>query len=389
MDVGISARPDPPLGPQVTAWVDSLLRTNLDHAVIFFSPEGAVVEWLGAAERLFGYTRAEALGLAIDALFTAEDRERGSHEQEMALARSVGRSEDDRWHVRRDGSRFWASGVLTAVRDSSGALVALCKIARDRTDLRMLHRAADNRARALGDELGRRARHGAAVLHELRGALSPLVSAAALLGFSADGTRSRDAVCVIGRQVEMLRRLVDDLREIERDAFPMRLIDRQRVEVGSALRESVETSRAAATRAGVHVTLVLPPAPIDVDADPLRLQQMVGNLIDNALKYTPRDGHVNVSASVEADTAVVRIEDDGYGIASEVLPRIFELFTRDARTPPVAGMGVGLAVVHDLARRHGGSVEARSAGPGKGSTFALRLPLHAPPASDDLSGTAP
>jgi hypothetical protein len=123
------------------------------------------------------------------------------------------------------------------------------------------------------------------------------------------------------------------------------------------------------------MSLVLPASAIIVKADPPRLQQMLLNLLNNAMKYTGNGGHIDVSATVEADMALVRIDDDGVGISSQILPQIFELFTREGRQPEIDGQGVGLAVVKHLATAHGGFVEARSPGTNKGASFNLRIPI--------------
>jgi signal transduction histidine kinase len=131
-------------------------------------------------------------------------------------------------------------------------------------------------------------------------------------------------------------------------------------------------------RKRLTVTLTVPDAPIVIRADPRRVDQMLLNLIGNAQKYTPEGGSIQVSATVEADMAAIRIEDNGVGISSAVLPHIFELFTRESTVEGPDGLGVGLAVVKELATLHGGFVEARSPGRGQGSVFTLRLPVRQP-----------
>jgi signal transduction histidine kinase len=127
-----------------------------------------------------------------------------------------------------------------------------------------------------------------------------------------------------------------------------------------------------------ELVVTVPSVPITIQADPSRLQQMLLNLLSNASKYTPPGGHIHLTVTVEASEAVIRVTDDGAGISHEVLPHIFELFTRGEPAGEVHGLGVGLAVVKELATLHGGGVEARSPGRGKGSVFTLRLPIEGP-----------
>jgi signal transduction histidine kinase len=130
------------------------------------------------------------------------------------------------------------------------------------------------------------------------------------------------------------------------------------------------------------LNLVVPAAPIVVRGDSVRLEQVVRNLLDNAIKYTPEDGEISVTATAEGSMAVIRVQDNGIGLSAGVLPRIFDLFTRDSRAIDSAadGLGIGLALVKSLVDLHDGIVQVQSAGPGRGSEFTVRLPLQEPPA---------
>ena len=374
----------PELSETTLRWLTALMHSNVDVAVIFLTPDAVVADWLGAAERVFGHAKHEAIGMPFSALFTDEDRALGLDRQELALALSSGRSEDDRWHVRKNGGRFWSSGVLTAVREppaagrAEGNVVALCKIVRDRTDIRAQIVALENQLAARTEAIESRDRVAALVAHELLNPMMPIMSAVALLQQADDASVRARACEIIERHVGVLKGLVEDLNDASRTVHANALLALERVSVNDALRESAEGLRTNAEAAGLDLKLVLPAQTLWVHADPLRVQQMLLNLIGNAIKYTPAGGHVALSATVEGDMAVIRVEDDGRGISPDVIPRIFELFTREHRGAAVPGMGVGLAVVQDLARRHGGNAEVRSPGAGLGSIFALRLPRFAP-----------
>ena len=363
------------LSPRMADWIARLLDTSIDHAVIFLDPGGKVVEWSGAARRLFGYEADEARGLPFAAIFTPEDLALGLDAQEIALASTSGRSEDDRWHVRNDGSRFWASGVLQAVRDDAGELLALCKIVRDRTDVRTQVVALQNQLAACKQQSDERDRSITSIAHELRNPMMPIFAAIALMQKEIGDPLRERSLEIVERQFGILKTLIDDLNEVARAEHVLSSVTGDPVVVQDALRRAAESLAPMAIERGQALRLVLPSGDIRIRADEVRLQQMLLNLIVNAIKYTPHGGHISLSATVEADMAVIRVEDDGIGIDPQMLPHIFELFTREGRDPRTPGDGVGLAVVKELARLLGGNVEARSPGVGNGSVFGLRLPL--------------
>ena len=376
-----AASPAPPALPTnapIGKWLAELLGTTSEHAVVFLDAEGRVVAWLGAAERLFGYTPEEAVGMPFERVFAPEDRALGLHRQEMVIAEASGRSEDDRWHVRKDGSRFWASGLLEVVRGPDGAVVAFCKVLRDRTDVRTQLDALHNRIAALSEQHTRRTHFLVALGHEMRNPMAPLVASVAALKRTDDPELKRQACATLERQLAVLTRLLDDLSTATHAALGKARLETEAFNLQEALDHAAASIAPAAAQQQQHLQLLLPPVPFEIEADPARLQQMLANLLGNAVKFTPPGGHILLSASVEGGMAVIRVEDDGLGIPHEVLPHIFELFTRNESRDAPAGLGVGLAVVDELARLHGGGVEARSPGVGKGSVFTLRLPLRQP-----------
>jgi two-component system CheB/CheR fusion protein len=366
------------LSVPVGEWLAELLGTTSEHAVIFLDPQGRVVAWLGAAERLFGHTPEEAMGMPFERVFVPEDQSLGLHQQELAVAAASGRSADDRWHLRKDGSRFWSSGLLEVVRQPDGCVAAFCKVLRDRTDVRTQLDALHNRIAALSDAHARRSNFLVSLGHEMRNPMSPLVACVAALKRSDDPEVKRQCCATMERQLAVLTRLLDDLSAAAHAALGKSKIETEPLNLQDALDCAVASVAPAALQQRLQLQLLLPSVPFEVEADPARLQQMLANLLGNAVKYTPPGGHVVVSASVEGSMAVIRIEDDGRGIPHETLPHIFELVTRNAALDAPAGLGVGLAVVDELARLHGGGVEARSPGLGKGSVFTLRLPLRQP-----------
>jgi PAS domain S-box-containing protein len=222
----------------------------------------------------------------------------------------------------------------------------------------------------------------ATLAHELRNPLAPIRNAVEVLKVTGptgpDLAWGRD---VIERQAGQMARLLDDLLDVSRITRGRLELRKGRVTLAAAVESAVETSRPAIDGGGHRLTVTLPPEPVHLDADPVRLAQVFANLLNNAAKYTDRGGDVRLSAERAGQEVVVSVRDTGIGIAPEVLPRLFEMFSqaKPALERSQGGLGIGLSLVRGLAEMHGGRVEARSAGPGRGSEFVVRLPVAAAP----------
>jgi len=230
----------------------------------------------------------------------------------------------------------------------------------------------------------------ATLAHELRNPLAPIRSAVSLMqmGGLSDSMREWYGT-VIDRQVTHLTRLVDDLLDVSRITSGKLTLQKEPLELARAVESAADASRPL-IEARKHVLEVqLPAEPLWVDGDPTRLSQILVNLLNNAAKYTPEGGAIHLSAVREGEQVTLRVTDSGLGIPAELLPRVFDLFTQGDRSPErvEGGLGIGLALVRRLVEMHGGSVEAHSAGPGRGSELVVRLPLldlprEVPPGSD-------
>jgi PAS domain S-box-containing protein len=345
-----------------------------EYCLLCLDPRGRVVGVTGGTDSVLGFGHHELIGQSIAALFTDEDLQLKFDELERDVARSVGYSENDRWHVRRDGTRIWIGGAITAVRDDTGELIGFVKLMRDRTDLRAQIDTLENRVDALRATLQRKDRQLTTLAHELANPLSPLLQACHLLGKTGNDQRLLD---VIGRQLDTLRRLITDLRAAAGSDDSAPELSPQRFVLQELLGQVIDAGRVQAHSRRQSLEFLCTDVPIWLQADPARLYQVVLNLLTNALKYTPVGGHIWLKATIEADDAVIRVEDDGVGIAPDMLPRIFDLFTQESASRHLSegGLGVGLSVVKQLVDLHGGSVEVRSDGRDKGSVFTVRLPL--------------
>jgi PAS domain S-box-containing protein len=369
-------------GEATTVRTEELLRLLLaqarDHALVLLDTDGKVVDWFGGAEHIFGYGRDEMLGASLEKLFTDEDRSRGVPQHEIDVARANGRAEDDRWQQRKDGTLFWASGVLVPLRDSAGEVAGFGKVVRDRTDVRAHVEALENRLEAMLQGNQRRDLFLATLAHELRSPLAALANAMDIVHLVGEPPEElRRPLQVVHRQVDALKRLVEDLMDVSRAGTGKIHLERRPLDLLEVLTRTFEAAVPLAARRSQDFRQLLLPTPMPILGDPDRLRQVFANLLDNAIKYTPEGGRVWLKATIEGAEAVVRVEDTGIGIAQEALPTIFDLFTQEARAQPLSagGLGLGLPLVKQLVSLHDGTVQVRSEGTGKGSEFSVRLPL--------------
>jgi PAS domain S-box-containing protein len=221
----------------------------------------------------------------------------------------------------------------------------------------------------------------AMLAHELRNPLTPILYALHILKNPAAGESfAVEAREVIGRQAEQMARLIDNLLDVSRIARGKIRIDKSMVRLSDAVMSAVEAVRPLIEERRQELTVSLPAEGLLLEADPARLSQIVGNILDNATKYTPKMGSIRISAGIEGGEAVLRVRDSGVGISPDMLPRVFDLFdlfmqTDDSPARPQRGLGIGLTLVRLLTELHGGKVEAFSEGTGRGSEFVVRLPL--------------
>ena len=345
-----------------------------DYAIFMLDPEGRVMSWNAGAERIKGYAAREIIGRHFSVFYPEEARRKKWPEQELANARAHGRFEDEGPRVRKDGTTFWANVVLSAVFERDGTLRGYAKITRDLTDQR--------RVEAL-EEAQRRTNEFLAMLaHELRNPLAPIANALRLLARTptSDPTELwvRD---VLERQTAQMSRLVDDLLDVSRVTRSAMVLDRKPLDARRSLRNALDAARQWMEEARHRVTLAIAEERLEIDGDEVRLNQVFQNLLHNAAKYTPPGGEIHVAARREGDEAVISVRDNGVGMTPELAASAFEIFRQGSQSldRPHGGLGVGLTLVQRLVQLHGGSVEAKSEGQGRGSEFIVRLPLRQEP----------
>jgi PAS domain S-box-containing protein len=372
------------------AWIDSVK----DYAIFLVDTGGNVSSWNEGAERILGYRESEILGEPCAVLFTPEDIDRGIPEKEIGEALRTGRASDDRWHVRKNGSRFWASGILTRVEDADGAFRGFVKALRDLTERKHVEDELRRQAEALQQADRRKNEFLAMLSHELRNPLAPILNSTYVLRqqIRSDDPIVEQARATIERQVTHLKRMVDDLLDVSRVAMHKVHLRKERVDLSEVIRRAVEDVATSVAERRHDLSVSLDPEPILLEADPTRLEQIVVNLLANAVKYTEPGGSIWLSTRREGAGVVIRVRDTGIGLEPAMRLRIFDLFVQANQAPERAqgGLGIGLSLTRSLVEMHDGRIEAHSEGLGKGSEFLVRLPILPPkPPADAAAGADP
>jgi signal transduction histidine kinase len=291
----------------------------------------------------------------------------------MALALSEGKEYNGLEIIveRPDGSRRTVLAHANPFHDEEGNLVGAVNVLVDITERKRHEEALRQADRRKSEFL-------AMLAHELRNPLAPLRNGLQIVRLAMhDREAMEQARAMMERQLGHMVRLIDDLLDLSRITNGKIELRRERLPLAAAVQDAVETSRPLIEESGHTLTVTLPRQPVYVDADRTRLAQVFGNLLNNAAKYTERGGHIRLDVERQGSDVVVAVRDSGIGIPADVLPRLFEMFTQADRRLERAqgGLGIGLSLVRGLVEMHGGRVEAHSDGPGKGSEFAVRLPV--------------
>ncbi|MEP0750825.1 ATP-binding protein [Trichocoleus sp. Lan] len=362
-----------------------LLENMKDYAIFFLDPDGRVIKWGAGAESILGYQEAEILGKSGSIIFTPEDCDRGEDRKERVKALTEGRAENERWHVRKDGSRFWGSGIVTSLRDESGQVQGLAKIMRDFTDrkqaeeerTRLLARAQEARTQA---ESANRMKDEflATLSHELRSPLNAMLGWTTLLRTRKfDAATTARAIETIERNAKAQARLIEDLLDVSRIIRGQLRLTVRSMELIPVIESAINTVRPAADAKNIQVHLLVDTFVGLISGDPDRLQQIIWNLLTNAIKFTPEGGRVEVYLQGDRSHAEISVRDTGEGISPDFLPYVFDRFRQadNSITRSYTGLGLGLAIVRHLVELHGGTVRAESPGEGQGSTFIVKLPL--------------
>jgi PAS domain S-box-containing protein len=348
----------------------SLFETSRD-GIVTVDLSGRIMDANPAYRSMLGYTMDELRSLTYQDFTPSR-----WHQMEEAIVRdrilAKGDSgEYEKEYIHNDGSIFPVSLRAWSVVDAGGDVVAMRAFVRDISDRK---RAEE----ALRDADRRKNEFIAALSHELRNPLATICNGLQVLRrVGVQGLPDERPLQMMERQVEHLVRLVDDLLDASRISHGKIELIKERLDLGVLINGAADLCREQRDAAGVRIRVDLPEAPMLVEADPVRLAQVFGNLLHNAVKHTGAGGDIEVALSRAADEAVVSVADTGVGIPQDALPHLFDLFVQVKRTRgrPNEGLGIGLSLVRSLVELHGGAVEAHSDGEGRGSRFVVRLPL--------------
>ena len=347
-----------------------LIEAVKDYAVFMLDTQGRVASWNPGAQRIKGYRADEIIGEHFRIFYTAESRQRQWPDEELRRARDEGRYEEEGVRIRKDGTTFWANVVITPMRDSAGVLRGYAKVTRDLTDRKRIE-SLESSERQMQEFL-------AVLAHELRNPLAPISNALNLLARKPTADPSEIWVRdVLQRQTGQLSHLVDDLLDVSRITRAALVLDRKAVDLRTLVRQAADASTQWFEQRRHTLEVRVPGERLVVEGDEVRLSQVVQNLLHNAAKYTPDGGSIELEARREDGDAVIRVADNGIGMTADTLNSAFELFKQahQGLDRSQGGLGVGLTLVERLVKMHGGSVAAKSEGPGRGSEFLVRLPL--------------
>ena len=351
-----------------------LVESVKDHAIFMLDPEGYVSTWNPGAERIKGYSSGEVVGKHYSIFYPPADVAAGRCRRELQMAEREGRFEEEGALVRKDGSQFWANVVITALRDETGKLVGFGKVTHDLTER---VRMDQERLQLMRAEAAERSKDEflAVMGHELRNPLAPMLTAVNVLKLRGARTYEKE-IAILERQLRHMVRLVDDLLDVSRVTRDTLQLSRKVLEIGDVIQNAVDVASALVQEKRHRLLVDVPASGMLVHADPERLAQVFGNLLNNAAKYTEPGGEIRVQAVAREDIVEVTVKDTGLGIAPELMPRLFDLFAQGAQgiERQLGGLGIGLAIARRLVNGHGGEISAESDGPGRGSRFTVRLP---------------
>jgi PAS domain S-box-containing protein len=357
------------------------MRSVVDHVIdgiITIDEHGKVESFNPAAEKLFGYIRSEIIGQNVKVLMP--EPYHGEHDgyisnylrTSQAKIIGIGREVVGR---RKDGSTFPMELAVSAFR--LGPRRCFTGIVRDITERKLLEHELRQRLDDLAEADRQKNEFLAMLAHELRNPLAPICNALHLMKMpGADSQMVDEARDMMERQTHQLVRLVDDLLDVSRIIRGNIELRKEPIDLAAAVTRAVETAHPVIDAHGHQLNISLPEQPVFVEADLIRLSQIIANLLTNAAKYTDVAGRIWLTVEREDEHGVVRVRDSGIGIAPAFLPRIFDVFVQGDRSlaRSQGGLGIGLTLVKRLVEMHGGTVAASSAGLGEGSEFAIRLP---------------
>jgi len=396
-----------------------LIEGVTNYAIFMLDPNGNFTSWNIGAERILGYQEAEIIGQPFERIFSPEAIERGQPQQVLRKAITEGFSKENRWHIRKDGTFFWAHCVITPLRDENGNLRGFSKIMQDITERKQAEeekeqlllreqaaRAVSEAAQSAAEAANRSKDEFLAIVsHELRTPMTAIIGWAGMLQTGAlDEAKVSLALEIIERNANLQMQLIEDLLDISRIVRGELSLSIDLVDLVEVITTAIEVVQSLANAKNIQIETILDTSIEKISGDSDRLQQVVLNLLTNAIKFTPNDGRVKVRLSKEVGnrewacrersrTGVgsgeefseppipnyvqIQVSDTGQGISADFLPHVFERFCQadSSHTRSNKGLGLGLAIAHHVVELHGGTIQAQSQGIGQGATFTVKLPI--------------
>jgi PAS domain S-box-containing protein len=363
----------------------ALMSGVRDYAIFTVAPDGRISSWHIGAQLMKGYTDDEAIGMPFANLFTPEEQASGRPEQEMKVAAETGEYKGEGQRLRKSGERFEAAVVLTALRGPDHELLGYLKLTQDITQRKQAEteREAMLRDAEIARAEAERASHSkdeflATISHELRTPLGAILGWSQLLERGiANAEGVKQGLAAITRNARVQVQLIEDLLDMNRIESGQLRLELQKVDLVGVVAAAIEAVQPSANLKNITLSTQLDATASQLTGDPVRLQQIVWNLLVNAVKFTPEGGQVTVSTAVRGDQIHIAVSDTGQGMDKDFVARAFDRFQQQdaTRTRRHGGLGLGLSIVRQLTELHGGRVHAESQGHGLGSTFTVCLPL--------------
>jgi PAS domain S-box-containing protein len=358
-----------------------LVESVRDYAIFMLDPLGYVATWNEGAARIKGYAAHEIVGRHFSTFYPQERVDEGFPQYELVMAAREGRFEDEAWRLRKDGTRFWANVVITALRDERGELVGYAKVTRDLTERkRAEERAIEDARRLAAAEASSRVKSEflASMSHELRTPLNAIGGFAELLEMGIHGPLSdaqREDVARIRRSQQHLLGIINDILNFSRIEAGKLEYEIAPLPLAEVVDDAVKTISPLALKQAIALEARADDPGVTALADRPKVEQILLNLLSNAVKFTPEGGRITVAYGRRGDRAVITVVDTGRGVPEHQREEIFEPFVQLGRSFSAgpSGTGLGLAISRDLARAMQGELDVTEA-PGGGAAFTLQLP---------------
>ncbi|MCQ4318352.1 PAS domain S-box protein [Stutzerimonas zhaodongensis] len=359
-----------------------LAQSTKGYAIITLDCDGTITTWNRGAEIIFGHREQEAIGRKVDLIYTEEDCRQGVPEAERKRALRQGQATDERWHVRKDGTRCFFSGLVNPLVDNDGKVTGFAKIARDLTEDKQRSTEQQSELESIQAANLQKDQFFAVLSHELKHPLN-LVQLNTDLIARSQATKSspslRKAAQAIQNAVRSQSRIIDDLMDVSRIRTGKLKLQFSTLQYQDVLRGIEAVFAPLAQAENVTFEVFKPEQAVYVQADPTRLEQVIWNLLNNAWKFTKGGDRICMQLERDGEQARLDIIDTGEGISADFLPKVFDMFGQAEMQHAQRskhGLGIGLALVKQLVEAHNGRIEAFSEGIGRGARFSVWLPIH-------------